>query len=261
MSVVLFVCVGLMSPSTMARIHLNEGPLFSTATSFTLELTTTTLTKQTPCYITSGDVSQCRRKRGIEESPQISDIIASSAVVGYIRQTKNFLFLILNYWTHLNVGLKLLLSLVSHVIWAIHSSVIIQIKKFSARLTTHITATLETFCNNWRLEKQVVIMTSRSVIAACRRWISANSFPVWVWMSNKRQHWRPLLRKRPPTPVDTPQWPCWVALRLISLILPVRWKVLTLSRTLPTSSVVTVAPHQLLYTNQVLWFSDTFHRP
>ena len=97
MSVVLFVCVGLMSPSTMARIHLNEGPLFSTATSFTLELTTTTLTKQTPCYITSGDVSQCRRKRGIEESPQISDIIASSAVVGYIRQTKNFLFLILNY--------------------------------------------------------------------------------------------------------------------------------------------------------------------
>ena len=84
MSIVLIVWVSLMSSSTIARTHLsNEGqPLFSTATSFTLELTTTTLTKQTPCYVTSGDVSQCRRKRGIQESPQISEI-AASAVVGY----------------------------------------------------------------------------------------------------------------------------------------------------------------------------------
>jgi hypothetical protein len=58
---------------------------FARATSFTLELETRTLTKPTPCFVTSGDVSQCRRKRGIEENPKIvshhSDL-APSAVVG-----------------------------------------------------------------------------------------------------------------------------------------------------------------------------------
>jgi hypothetical protein len=71
--------------SAFARINLHDGPLFSGATSFTLELETRTLTKPTPCFVTSGDVSQCRRKRGIEENPKIvshhSDL-APSAVVG-----------------------------------------------------------------------------------------------------------------------------------------------------------------------------------
>ena len=56
------------------------------ATTFTLETMTTTLTKPTPCFITSGDVSQCRRKRGLEEKPQIVEFedldIVPSVIVG-----------------------------------------------------------------------------------------------------------------------------------------------------------------------------------
>ncbi|XP_046657548.1 uncharacterized protein LOC124350761 [Daphnia pulicaria] len=81
---ILLVLMGSTS-SAFARINLHDGPLFSGATSFTLELETRTLTKPTPCFVTSGDVSQCRRKRGIEENPKIvshhSDL-APSAVVG-----------------------------------------------------------------------------------------------------------------------------------------------------------------------------------
>lgn len=79
---VILILMGLTSYSVLARINFNEGPLFSAATSFTMELETTTLTKPTPCYVTSGDVSQCRRKRGIEESPQIAEI-SPSTVVGW----------------------------------------------------------------------------------------------------------------------------------------------------------------------------------
>jgi hypothetical protein len=58
----------------------------SRVTSFTLTIKKSTLTKPTTCFITSGQVSQCRRKRGMEEKPLIikfdeDDVIVPSAVM------------------------------------------------------------------------------------------------------------------------------------------------------------------------------------
>lgn len=61
---------GLFS-STWASLNLHDGPLLPPATAFTFEVTSSVLTKPTTCYITSGMVSQCRRKRGMEERPLI----------------------------------------------------------------------------------------------------------------------------------------------------------------------------------------------
>ena len=65
---VLLVLVGLMS-SAMAHLNLHGEPLLSGLTSFTMTVTTATVTKPTTCFITSGEVTQCRRKRGMEEKP------------------------------------------------------------------------------------------------------------------------------------------------------------------------------------------------
>lgn len=78
--------LALHQSSAWANLILHGQPLFTGATSFTFEVFTSTLTKPTVCYITSDEVSQCRRRRGIEEKPRIiqfhSDFgIAPSAVL------------------------------------------------------------------------------------------------------------------------------------------------------------------------------------
>ncbi|EFX85983.1 hypothetical protein DAPPUDRAFT_237268 [Daphnia pulex] len=67
---ILLVLIVSMS-SALASLNLHGQPLLSGLTSFTLELETITSIKPTPCYVTSGQVSQCRRKRGMEERPFI----------------------------------------------------------------------------------------------------------------------------------------------------------------------------------------------
>ena len=57
--------------SVRASLVLHGQPLLTGVTEFTFEVTTSTLKKATPCYVTSGVVSQCRRKRGMEEEPRI----------------------------------------------------------------------------------------------------------------------------------------------------------------------------------------------
>ena len=83
---VLLFFLALHQSSAWASLILHGQPLFTGATSFTFEVYTSTLTKPTVCYITSDGVSQCRRRRGIEEKPRIiqfqSDFgIAPSAVL------------------------------------------------------------------------------------------------------------------------------------------------------------------------------------
>lgn len=73
-----------LQSSAWAQIQLLHGPLLTGATSFTISTTTSTVIKQTPCYIRENDrISECRRRRGIEEQPQIQFLrskIAPSAV-------------------------------------------------------------------------------------------------------------------------------------------------------------------------------------
>ncbi|KAK4012585.1 hypothetical protein OUZ56_024825 [Daphnia magna] len=83
---VLLALAGLLS-SAWASINLHDGPLLAGETSFTFEVTTSTFEKKTTCYVTSGVVSQCRRKRGMEEKPEVIESydnleIAPSAVLG-----------------------------------------------------------------------------------------------------------------------------------------------------------------------------------
>lgn len=87
---ILLILIGSMS-SALASLNLHGQPLFSTVTTYTLEMATVTVNKSTPCYITEGQVTQCRRKRGMEERPLILqfdndyyDAIAPSAVVKWI---------------------------------------------------------------------------------------------------------------------------------------------------------------------------------
>ncbi len=95
-----------------------------------------------------------------------------------------------------------------------------RLKWSPVHLTIHIW-TPWTFSGNWHLKE--VITLSLSAIAACRRWISANSFPVWDWLSKKQQHWRPLSRRPSPRwgPIITP-WLFWVVLQRVSLIVIAR---------------------------------------
>jgi hypothetical protein len=71
--------------SVWASLILHGQPLFSGVTEYTFEVATSTLEKGIPCYTTSGRVSQCRKKRGMEEEPEIQSEgleIAPSAVTG-----------------------------------------------------------------------------------------------------------------------------------------------------------------------------------
>ena len=84
MSRIILVLVGVIS-SSLASFNPHEGPLLSAVTSFTIATETSTLTKSTTCYVTTGQVTQCRRKRGIEEKPiQYKDdsLISPSAAIG-----------------------------------------------------------------------------------------------------------------------------------------------------------------------------------
>lgn len=83
---VILALIGLFS-SAWASLNLHGTPLFSGETSFTFVKETSTVTKSTTCYVTSGDVTQCRRKRGMEEKPEIAQMygdfqIVPSAVLG-----------------------------------------------------------------------------------------------------------------------------------------------------------------------------------
>nr|CAH0101192.1 unnamed protein product [Daphnia galeata] len=68
---VVFFFITFQQSSVLASLNLHGQPLFSGVTSFTLATATSTLTKATPCYITEGKISQCRKKRGMVEKPQI----------------------------------------------------------------------------------------------------------------------------------------------------------------------------------------------
>lgn len=80
---VVFLFVAFQS-SVKASLILHGQPLFSGVTSFTLEIATKSVNKTESCYVTQGKVSQCRRKRGMEEKPEIQSEgldIAPSAVM------------------------------------------------------------------------------------------------------------------------------------------------------------------------------------
>jgi len=81
---IVLILIGLTS-SALARFNLHGQPLLSGVTSFTLEVEQWTLVKPTTCYITSGQVTQCRRKRGMVEKPIQYDgkgKIVPTAVIG-----------------------------------------------------------------------------------------------------------------------------------------------------------------------------------
>ncbi|EFX85958.1 hypothetical protein DAPPUDRAFT_308998 [Daphnia pulex] len=84
---VLLAVVALQLSTCSAQEFSIFGPLFSGVTSFTMVTSTSTLTKPTPCFITSGrNVTACRRKRGIEEKSEIiqfdEEEFAPSVVMG-----------------------------------------------------------------------------------------------------------------------------------------------------------------------------------
>jgi hypothetical protein len=82
------IVIALQSYVCLAQAFTNFGPLFPGATSFTLVTSTSTSTKPTPCFITAGkNVTQCRRKRGIEEKQEVirfdaANEFAPSTVMG-----------------------------------------------------------------------------------------------------------------------------------------------------------------------------------
>ncbi|XP_046657539.1 uncharacterized protein LOC124350754 [Daphnia pulicaria] len=82
----MLLVIGLFLVGSCRCSQVLDGPLFSGVTSFTVTAETSTVTKATPCFITFTSVSQCRRKRGIEERPLIIQEdnweITPSAVIG-----------------------------------------------------------------------------------------------------------------------------------------------------------------------------------
>ncbi|XP_046657377.1 mucin-5AC-like isoform X2 [Daphnia pulicaria] len=81
---ILLGLIGLMSPA-LASLSLHGQPLLSGVTSYALAIEQLTKIKPTTCYITEGEVTQCRRKRGMVERPiqyNGKGKIVPSAVVG-----------------------------------------------------------------------------------------------------------------------------------------------------------------------------------
>lgn len=54
-----------------AWAQVDNDPLLPPTTRFDIATSISTITKHTTCYITSGSISECRRKRGIQEKPEI----------------------------------------------------------------------------------------------------------------------------------------------------------------------------------------------
>ena len=85
MSMVGFVLF-LIAFQSSSGVQMLDGPLLNGATWFAVTAETSTLVQPTPCFITFDSVSQCRRKRGIEERPMIIQNdnwdFAPSAVIG-----------------------------------------------------------------------------------------------------------------------------------------------------------------------------------
>ncbi len=67
---ILLVLIGSMSAAS-ASFNPHGQPLLSAVTSYTFTVMTTSTIKTMYCYTTEGEVTRCRRKRGIEESPLI----------------------------------------------------------------------------------------------------------------------------------------------------------------------------------------------
>ena len=54
-----------------AKAQINAfSPLLTPVTSFEIETITSTVVKPTVCFITNGQVSACRRRRGVLEEPE-----------------------------------------------------------------------------------------------------------------------------------------------------------------------------------------------
>ncbi|EFX85985.1 hypothetical protein DAPPUDRAFT_308992 [Daphnia pulex] len=70
MLILLVVLIGSMS-AALASFNPHGQPLLSAVTSYTFTVMTTSTIKTMYCYTTEGQVTRCRRKRGIEESPLI----------------------------------------------------------------------------------------------------------------------------------------------------------------------------------------------
>jgi hypothetical protein len=63
-----FLTVAVSLSKTQINIF---SPLLSPVTTVELQTITTTSIKPTPCFITSGEVSVCRKRRGKQEEPVI----------------------------------------------------------------------------------------------------------------------------------------------------------------------------------------------
>lgn len=73
----------LFQSSVLAKINLHGEPLFTGVTSFSFDIYTSTTIKPTPCFVTAGVVTPCRRKRGINERPHfVYSEISPSSVIG-----------------------------------------------------------------------------------------------------------------------------------------------------------------------------------
>ncbi|KAK4012584.1 hypothetical protein OUZ56_024824 [Daphnia magna] len=73
----------LNKSSVLANINLHGEPLFTSVTSFSFDIYTSTTIKPTPCFVTAGVVTPCRRKRGINERPHfVYSEISPSSVIG-----------------------------------------------------------------------------------------------------------------------------------------------------------------------------------
>ena len=73
----LFVFLTTAVFNTKAQINV-FSPLLKPVTSFEIETLTSTIIQPTVCFITSGDVSTCRRRRGVLEEP---DVINPSTII------------------------------------------------------------------------------------------------------------------------------------------------------------------------------------
>lgn len=73
-------------PCSWAQVNFVNAPLLTAETTFTFTISTTTITKQTPCYVTNSTIPACRRRRGIEERPDFihrnqADISPSAVIL------------------------------------------------------------------------------------------------------------------------------------------------------------------------------------
>lgn len=74
----IFVCCLLFATSALADLTLS-GPLLTDSTVVEVSTKTETSVKGTPCFTTTAAVTECRRKRGFQEKPDIFHVEQSLA--------------------------------------------------------------------------------------------------------------------------------------------------------------------------------------